>query len=805
MSKCNNNYIIILQKTSLVLACLLFSNLIFSQKVIRGKVVDKDNSPLEFATLILKSDLTLISSALSDSVGNFKFTNLTDERYTLICNYLSFNKKEVSFVLKKDTSLFFMMDSVLNNLKEVVVSGKQPIFERKIDRFVFNVSNSAILQGGNALDALQQTPTVKVSNESIGLAGKSTVAIMLNDKLIQISGSDLINFLKSISVSDISKIEIITNPPSKYDAEGNSGLINIVTKSVGINNYYSALVQLSMRQSTYSTLGGGAGFNFKKNNLYFSTGFNLNNGSVAPLEQMSIYYPTHSWIQRSERIDYSKNTSGRVTAEYQLKKSKIGFQYLGGYSMPDIKEKITIKSLDNSNNLDSTIYTNAYKKAISKYNSLSLNYSCNLDTLGKKVSVDASYWSGTNENKRPFSGFTSNSTGITNPYSLYENETNSTQQISILTSKIDFEVPNKIVNLSFGGKLSISNTKSNNSFYKIINNDYLIDYSKTDSYNYRENTEAVYLSLNKSFKKIEIQSGLRGEYTETTGISYAYNQVNKNFYFRLFPTLFLKYVPNKTNTFSLNYNKRIGRPSYRWLNPFKWYLNNNTYSEGNPFLQPVYAHNFEIAHLFKDNLNTSLYFNAIENGYNQLTFVSNSTNDIVLKPVNFFKNYTWGITESYSINKWDRFSSNLELELSYSLTKSSNPNTINKFENFTTYVSSYSTYMLNKNKTIFIELNAWYQFPQIIGTLKAGANSSVDIGAKYLLVKRKLSVGVNIIDIFKKSVSPLYNTINSINQSFVNYYDNRQLKISISYNFGNIKIKNKTINQSNDEEKRRTN
>ena len=786
---------------------LIFMAMIgFAQFKITGKIIDQDNRPLEFVNLSLKEDTKIIQNTSSDSIGSFYFRNLKPNKYNLFCTYLTFAKKQISIDVIDDTTIILKLD-VTNTLEEIIITGKKPLIERKIDKLVFNIENSITPVGGDALDALRVTPSVQVGNDQIGLVGKSSVSLMLNDKFVELSGTDLIGFLKTIKAQDLAKIEVISNPTAKYDAEGNSGIINLILKKNSNVENLSGTIYSSYEQRTYATISLGVGVNYKHKKLNVSTGLNAINGRSAPEENMTIYYPYQTVQQKSNRIDYRKNLSFRLTADYQLSKNlTIGTQYLGGYGLPDVDENILTQYINpENNNIDSLLLTNAYKTSKNEYHSFNFNFNAKIDSIGRKIYCDINYLTRIDNNERPFSSLTYDESGLSIPNSLLRNKNIGSQEISILTSKIDIEIPNKIVDLTFGAKASFIQNKSNNAFYNSLNNEYYYNVSQSDTFAYNENNQAIYFSLDKVLNKWELQIGLRDEMTQTKGYSLVYDQTNSNRYMKLFPTFFVNYKQNENSTFSLSYNKRISRPSYRWLNPFRWYLNPNNYSEGNPFLQPTYRNSIELSHLYKNTLNSTLYFYYQTDGYTQLAFVSDTSNLVVFKPINFFQVYTIGINEYWQLTVSKNLSTYFGLVVFYNITNSNNALTIPSRQSVSANIQNNSTYVLNKKKTLSIEMNVFYQLPQVVGILIQKGFGSLDLGIKYLLFDKALTVGFNASDIFKTSVGVLTNNINGINERFANYYDNRQFRLSLNYSFGNKKIIGKQIKQSNDEERGRTN
>ena len=183
-----------------------------SAQTISGSIIDERNKPLEYVTVNIRKDTVLIGTSVSDSSGKYHFNNLhLNQRYELSYTFIGFKKKDTSILLTNNIDLLTKLYFDAKVLKEVAIKGTKKVIERKIDRLVFNVENNVNTIGSDALDILDKTPMVRVNNNSISLIGKETVGIMVNDKIIHLSGDALSAYLKTINAESITKIEVITN------------------------------------------------------------------------------------------------------------------------------------------------------------------------------------------------------------------------------------------------------------------------------------------------------------------------------------------------------------------------------------------------------------------------------------------------------------------------------------------------------------------------------------------------------------------------------------------------------------------
>ncbi len=257
---------------------LFFINSSVAQYIVRGSVVDQNNNQVPFATIeITSSDTITITTAHADSTGGFMIKNVNPNRYLLIISSIGFANQFLPLNVQNNTALNIVLRPVGSDLQEVIVKKKRLLIERKTDRLIYNVESSVSAIGVDGLEALSKVPGVKINDYSISLAGKGVVRVMMNDRLLQLSGNDLLNYLRSLSANDIAKIEIITNPPARYDAEGNAGLINIVTKR-DKKQGYSGSVQAGFNQSFYGSATGDGNFNYNSGKWSLYSNANLGKG-----------------------------------------------------------------------------------------------------------------------------------------------------------------------------------------------------------------------------------------------------------------------------------------------------------------------------------------------------------------------------------------------------------------------------------------------------------------------------------------------------------------------------------------------
>lgn len=791
-------------RIAIIISFILSSVMAMAQLSVTGKITDPSNLPLEFATVALKQGEAFVSTVYSDEKGFYKIDAPLKGNFILTVYYVGFNTNEINLEINKDTSVNITMSvSNASNLQEITIVNKKQVVEQKVDRLVFNVENSIAATGGDALDALKITPGIAVRNETISMIGKSGMRVMVNDKFIPLSGDELINFLKSIQVSSISKIEVITNPPAKYEAEGNSGIINIKLKTTNMDSWNS-FINAAYVKNTYSTGRAGAGFNYRENKFSLYSNISGSDGARQITDQSKMFYPGQIWSNKSPRKVGVSNINGNIGLNYQVSPAwEIGAQYIGDVTNYKIDNN-SQTTLTNINGLiDSTIQTISNTKENSGTHSGNINSTVNLDTLGKKIIMNLDYFTYKEDNDNAFynHNFLADQSFIEGSY--YSAQASSRQQIENYSAKMDVEFPLRMINLSYGGRIASTTTNNNIVFFNTTSGKDVIDIGRTNTFRYTERNEALYLSANKKLnEKWEAQAGLRTEATQTEGFSKTLDQTNDYNYIKFFPTAYISYTPNEKHTVTLNYGRRINRPNYEQLNPFRIYSNPYFYVEGNPFLQPSFSDNLELSHTYK-NLSSKLYYSNVTNGYQQLPIVDAATNTQVITVQNFYHTDLVGLNESYLFNKYDWWESANSINIYYSISTSNSAITRSNLESFNAFVSTSNDFVLNKTKTLFFNLSYWYNFPGSADLASSNGFSQLDMSLKCLLLKSKLTLSISGNDLLytNKPVYTLYS--NGVKIQYKNYYDDRSVRISLVYKFGNSNVQVDEKEVGNTDEKNR--
>lgn len=767
-----------------------------SSGVLNGTISQQNGELIAGATVqLLKIDSSLFKTAVSDKSGKFEFDAKEKIPFILKISMIGYKDQYKPIpVLREDklnSSLVIILEPMSVSLKEIMVQAKKPLIEMKADRLVVNVDAAPGNAGNNVLEVLEKAPGVAVDKDgNISLKGKQAVLVMIDGRPTYLTPGDLANYLRSLPASTIDQLELMTNPPAKYDAAGNAGVINIRTKKnkqQGFNGTYTG----SIGQGKYNRNSNSLQLNYRKNktnvfsNLSYSNweGFNkldisrtfkdADNKTQAIFEQVS--------FQRGRE---QKQFNGKFGIDQTLnKKTVIGF-VISGFSSPEGNEIYNTSLLKNAIGK-----TDSIVRSLNSTKNTWLNFSGNaymqhkIDSNGREISTDVD-----------FSSFKSDGSSLLNNqlFNADNSFRNSNEllgifpvNIRIAAMKTDYIHPmKKNTRFEAGLKSSFVTTSNEANFFNIISTLPEVDFNKTNTFDYRENINAGYVNLSKQWKKWSIQSGLRIENTNVEGLQEG-NAIRKDSSFKrsytnFFPTTYLSFQANEHNQFSLNYGRRIDRPNYQSLNPFVYYIDNYTYQSGNPFLQPQITGNVELTHVFKGFLSTTLNYSRTRDIFAESFTQDNFATIVSISNIGTRTNY--GAAVNAQIQAKKIFSSNIYFSYTHDQFEgivSGDPlnNSIDMF-----LISINNQFKFSKGWSA--ELSGWYRTKGIEGQIIVNPLSQVTLGIQKQVLKDKGTIKFSLRDVFLDNI-PL-GTINfsKTEARFSNTRDTRVAILSFVYRFG---------------------
>ena len=779
---------------------MLCASFMFSQNV-EGTIVFKDKKPVSYAEIILKKDM-LTFSAISDEKGYFKIQLREKGDYSLEVftdgELILSDKINIEGDVNKNLEIA-NADVQKSKISEqkiegVVVTAKKKIIERRVDRLVFNVENSIASQGLDAVEALAKTPMLRATDKSISIAGKSGVAVMVNDRLLNISGEELINYLKNLRSDDIQKIEVITTPPAKYEAQGKSGLINIILKkntSLGWNvslqsslkNLYWNVPSVSQRYGATVNYQGkklSASASFTDGNFYWRMkAYEYSSGNDS-------YWNTDSYFFNNLR-----NKSTDVKLEYRLTdKSTIGgsYNYFFANPLETVKNRSSIKDETSERGFTSDAIARNHRN--NHY--VTLFYDVKIDSLGSKLSLSGNMISN-NANADDYY-----STQTDQLVSTYINPVN---QYRIYSGQADLEKNFKKLKTESGLKFTKIKNDSYFNYYDFNEGIPIMNSTQSNNFFYDENNYAAYVSGNYEIsEKWSAKAGLRYEYTELTGISPNENLTTKNHYGKFFPTAYISYKPNENNAFSVSYSKRINRPSFRDLNPFRYISSAFEYSSGNPYLKPSFTDNVEVSYVLKNNFTLTAFHNYSKNDWDRLQRIDNGMKYTII--FNFYNQNQTGVSLSYNYTKKSWLESNIFVNAYYVTSKTFIEDAIQMPGSYGSDFNFDNTIFLNKSKTFSFMLGAWGNIPYKEGNTSFKGVASVYSGLRLNLMDKKLMINLLMNDVLNTEREKGTEFYQDFSTQYYSKGISRNLSLSVTYKFGNNDVKGATKQLQFDEQNR---
>jgi iron complex outermembrane recepter protein len=746
-------------------------------------------------TLLLDKDSSLVKVAITDKQGNFVFENINEGSYFVSAGSIGHSSVySKSFTLSANQTAIVLdtlqLPPVDKALKDVTVTSKKPFIERKLDKTVVNVDASLTNAGITAMDVLEKSPGVTVDKDgNISLKGKQGVMIMVDGKPTYLTPQDLANLLRSTPSANLDQIEIMTNPSAKYDAGGNSGIINIKTKKNKQKGFNGSL-NLGYGQGFYSRTNNSLNVNYRNNKFNVFSTISINRRtSFQQLDISRIYKNTDQSItaifdQNARMKRYNENNIAKVGVDYYAnKKTTIGM-VLTGFINNRNQTAVNKSYLKNSLGIvDSITLSRSLEDGSWKNKGVNVNLRHQFDSTGREFTMDADYVNYNSTNYQPFNNTIYFPNGvITNSNSLIGELPSS---INIYSAKADYIHPLKNgVKIESGIKTSFVNTDNTAGYFNIIDNVKLPDFEKTNRFIYKENINALYLNASKEIKKWGFQAGLRVENTNYSGNQFGNPQrPDSSFeksYVGLFPTMFVSYNANTKNQFTFSYGRRINRPAYEDLNPFMSYLDKYTYEEGNPFLRPSYANVLEVSHTFKEWLTTTINYSHTKDLFNE-TFEPRGYATVV-KQGNFASsdNASISVSAQKSVTKiWMLI---VYAEANYSQFKGLlyGNNGVNKGYNYIININNQFKF----TKGWSAELSGFYRTKGIEGQISINPLSQVNAGVQKEILKNKATIKLNIGDAFYSMIQNGKVDILNTDASFHQYGDSRIVSLNFTYRFG---------------------
>lgn len=751
--------------------------------------------------MVFKKDSTHpLKIELTDNQGAGKLSKLSPGIYNLTIDYTGFKHfvlDNIHITLQEPsyTNHLIELKPSATTLSGVEVSAKKPFMERKSGKLIVNVEGSILSAGSSVFDVLERSPGVSIdNNDNIGLAGKQGVIVMIDGKPSPLSGTELVNWLKTLSSSLIDKIEIITNPSTHFDAAGSSGIINIRMKKDTRQGTNGSAV-LGYGQGVYPKVNTGINLNHRNRHFNFFGNYSYNYRTI-----LSNSLRERLFYKEDQSNDKSFLQDNYLTIAFQPHSLRTGVDFFPnskttiGVLLTGFTNRFSPKAdnhtqiYDSANNFTGSFKT--FNRSDDQWNngSANLNFRRLLDTTGSFLSADLDYAGFGNQTYQRYSTQYSDLGGSpSQPLNILFTDQNN--RLTIQSFKLDYS--HSLISLhgsiDAGIKMSKVHSDSRVLFYDQSGGGNVYDSSKSNWFLYDENIIAGFVSLSASVGKLSIQAGLRGERTQTTGNQIVYNQRTDTAYFNLFPSVFLSYPLNPSHQLTLSYSRRINRPGYRSLNPFRIYSNPLNYSEGNPYLQPEFTQSFEIAETFQQKFTASLHISRTIRQINFITFpVPGPEKITVQSPKNAGDFFYSGLTVSGTLRPFGFWSSVNNLIAYFSSYQGVFDKTTLDENRFA--FSWNSTNAITLSKSLTAELSANYTSLERSAFTLVQPVFMLSAGLQKNLASGRGSIRLNVTDILLSNFYRGDIRFSNYKEYVDNRGDSRVVNLVFTYRFGRSQI-----------------
>jgi len=784
----------------------------FRSGLVKGRVIDEQSKELPFVSILLRhtSDSVIFKTSVTNDKGEFSFSDVIEGHFFLeakMISYKSTYKPNITITQANpisDVGIMSLLPDMMT-LREVVVRAQAPLIERRADRLIVNLNSS--MTATSILELMDKLPGVTVNAQDvINLNGKP-ILVYMDGKRTPLTGDALASFLRGMSSGNIQKVELITNPSSKYDAAGSGGIINIIKKR-DINEGLVGSLYTTYIQGEYGKSNGGITLNYKNKayNVFFNTNFTAlkyfidsdsrynyfaQNGTPLGLSKFTTNsIRNNQTITPTLGIDFyvSKSTTLSVSSSETFSGFKReGETFLEQYNSGQL---LTGKS-DLINKVDLN----------SKTNISNIHLLQKLDTLGQELTFDLDY--SNFDNKSDLVNFDKFYNGSGTFLSDRNNLLDQDGRLNMYAFKGDYSLPlGKSANIETGWKSSYVESNNDNVLYNLVNNISALDPNNVDRFKYSENINALYFNFNKQYQKLSMQLGIRGEHTLGKGRQLQTDETFTNQYIKVFPSLSFDYKLSKNNGLTLNLNKRINRPTYENLNPLIRYINSANYIQGNSKLLPAVSYNSSLRYSFKNELFLTLSYDiglreqiSVTSQYDNSAFTTKPGNDRRSNYFSAMMSYSKPVTKWWSTNNsvqaWQqRYNSVIN---GFEIKDSGIP---------ALSVSTFQSINFNDKTSLFLTVVYLSEYQSRNRITESNFYSNGGIRRKIFGNAGTIYIGLN--DIFNTYNAGYNENSVLVTQEWNNSYDNRNILASFTYNFGKGRIKSVSKGTASEEERKRT-
>ncbi len=773
-------------------ACCLQTSILWGQdSSIIGVVTDENNIPIPFANVVLKDTASkIISGTITEDSGAFIFDSLEDGSYKLNVSFIGYQDYE-SNVITLSRKLQLPTIQLLENtesLDEVTLTAKRPVITRESDRLVFNVENS-ILSSGSTWDIINTTPGVIVRQDELTVRNQR-VAVYLNDQRVQLDAAELQSLLEGMGGEAVKAVEVIMNPPARYESEGGP-ILNIVSSKAKFEGYKGSV----NARGTYGIFpkhyfGMSHFWKTKKVNLFFNYGYNPLKKTKQNDNFINYFLPsgTASWNQDFELKQWTQAHSANLILDYAIsERQTLGITAIGllspnetalGRSLTDIDQDIDPFSIRTISGVDSE------KSNIA----LDINYDYALENANFSTNVHYTNYN-RDVNQRLTSAYRDDDQSL---FRTVRFNSQALQDIEIYTAQLDFSSMLGKVSFETGVKYATIDSRSKIDFSNVQNEgNNGLSLAENDDFLYDENVFAGYLSFAREWKKWSIKTGLRAEQTDSKGNSLILNETVDLSYLEWFPSAYIQFKASTNHVFSIDYGRKLERPRYQDLNPFSYFINENNVITGNSGLLPSFSHNFNLNYAIQEKYFFDVYYR--DNGENILILPLQDNVNQVLRTErqNAVASKSWGIdfTHAKSIAKWWYFYTYLSAfheEETFVARESNDEIVTNAVEGV--FVSGYNFFTLDKEKGWKAEASIEYLSKFLSASYVVDGTTNVSLGISKSFWNDRAQLTIKGNDLLGEANALARSQYLNQDNAYLAIPETQNLQIGFKYNFGNFKL-----------------
>ncbi|MFD2574051.1 TonB-dependent receptor domain-containing protein [Spirosoma soli] len=792
----------------LLLFTLVLSQVALAQTTahLRGNIRTESGLAVEFATVTLHraSDSVVVKAEFTDAEGAYAFSIPSAGRYYVAASQVGFAraKSAVVDVATGDQTVpaLVLRPSQNTTLNEVKVVAQKPLYERQADRTVVNVEGSSLAAGNTSLDVLARSPGVTVdNNDNLALRGRQNVLVLIDGKRQPMTGSELADYLRALPADQLKSIELITNPPAKYDAQGTAGVIAINLRKdqrLGTNG----TIQASYGRSQYDKYTAGVSLNNRRKGLNLFGSYNYaNRDGLAQLDIHRDFFRSADAAvdpNRQQTLTGSSDQINRSRMNFLSHSVRAGFDYtlskrtvlgaVGSYQQNRAPGQLgeNQTTLYDAGGQPTDIYNaRNIRSFVSPNGSANLNFKHTFadSSNSPELTADVDY-----ARYR-----TSRLQQLSTTYTLSNRSStllDGDQQgdLTIVSAKADYTRPLARRSRIEAG-VKASRVSSDNDVVFRLTEGFLttIDPNRSNRFKYDETILAAYGNWNRTLAKTTLQFGLRVEQTIAEGRQAVGDSSFSRRYAQLFPSAAIKRTLSKNHELNLTLSRRINRPSYGQLNPFRIIIDPTTAGSGNPNLRPETSYNLELTHTFKGTFSTGLSY--ARTSLPIIGVVQPETDSTVLSTsVNLNRQDYFALTITAPVQpaKWWQMYNNAVFYYSHFVGNLAGTSLNKGRPAFN--LSSNHTFTFGKGWSA--ELNGSFQSGEQYGFLRVQPNGQVTAGLQKALWDRKGTLRINVADVFFTQKVRAVSAYDNYIERFYQRRDSRVATVSFSYRFGNDKV-----------------